>query len=123
MRACWHDEIEPKARELTHRIVDSAKLFRSLGLQLLAEQLRQAECRVAAGHSQTQGQSPNSELAEYFKIARDCVTEYGYQLLLAREGALPERRPYEPLHREVMEIRKELAGILRLSRRHIRLTR
>jgi len=103
----WRRDIQ-QIMILVHHL---AGLLKSQHLALLTEQLEQAGYRTVASARTVEGDGRG-----FIKVARSCVQELEYQLLLAREAGLPNRRAHEPMQNEFREIRGMLAKVIRRMR-------
>jgi four helix bundle protein len=102
--------------QMMHKVRYLAGVLRSRNLGLLTDQLEQTGYRIVAGRSAADDRDHGAAGVHFIQIARSCIREIDYQLLLAREAGLPGRGAYEPLQQEFGEIRRILAACIRKVR-------
>jgi four helix bundle protein len=93
-----------------------AGFLRSQNLGLLTDQLEQAGYRIVAHHRAADGENHQDDGVRFIQVARSCIQEIEYQLLLAREAGLPGRGSHEPMQNEFHQIRRVLAKCIRRVR-------
>lgn len=93
-----------------------AGFLRSRSLGLLIDQLEQAGYRIVAAPRMAAAAGDEGDGRQFIEVARGCMREMEYQLLLAREANLPGRKTYEPMQNEFREIRRVLAKCIRRVR-------
>jgi four helix bundle protein len=109
----WRNDVQQMMLKVRHL----AGILRSRNLDLLTDQLEQAGYRVLAHGHDRDAVTCEGDGTHYLSVARGCVREIEYQLLLAKETGVRDRRPYSVLHAEFLEIRRAFAAVLRQTRR------
>lgn len=113
MEDSWRKDVQ----QMMYKIRYLTGILRSQNLGMLTDQLEQAGYRIVAGSPAVDGDDRAGDGATFIRIARSCIREIEYQLMLAREANMPSRRAHEPMHREFCEIRRMLATCIRRARK------
>jgi four helix bundle protein len=105
-----------KAHELTLGVYRTTKAFPREEQFGLTAQLRRAAESVAANIAEGCGRDGDPEFARFLQIAMGSASETEYHLLLARDLGLLHTTDYDPLAREVEEVKKMLTALIRKLR-------
>ena len=79
----------------------------------LTSQIRRASVSIAANIAEGCGRSGDAEFGRFLGIAMGSASEVEYLLLLARDLGMLARDPHDPLNRDVVEVKRMLASLLR----------
>ncbi|MEN6333390.1 MAG: four helix bundle protein [Phycisphaerales bacterium] len=109
----WRKDVQ----QMMLRVRRLAGFLKSRSLGLLIDQLEQAGYRIVAAPRMAAAAIGNEgDGRQFIEVARSCMREMEYQLLLAREANLPGRKMHEPMQDEFREIRRVLAKCIRRVR-------
>jgi four helix bundle protein len=79
----------------------------------ISSQMRRCSASVAANIAEGCGRTGNGELRHFLNTASGSAVELEYFLLLARDLSLVSAGAYETLCRDVLEVQRMLASLLR----------
>jgi four helix bundle protein len=82
----------------------------------LTSQLRRAASSVPANIAEGCGRDGSADFARFLHIAMGSASELEYHLLLSRDLGLLSETDYEPLGREVSEVKRILATFIKAVR-------
>lgn len=99
----WH-----KAHQLTLAVYKATRRFPKDEQYGLTSQIRRSCESIPANISEGCGRSSVAELARFLEIAMGSASELEYHLLLARDLLYLDTEGYDPLARELMEIKRML---------------
>ena len=102
-----------RAHQLTLSVYRATESFPTDERFGLTAQIRRACSSIPTNIAEGCGRTGERELGRFMRIATGSASELEYQLLLARDLAFLEDKPYQQLTGEVSEIRQMLAGFLR----------
>jgi four helix bundle protein len=102
-----------KAHRLTLAVyAESATLPRGLGWSLQSQMVR-AAMSVPANVAEGCGRAGDRDFRRFLRHALGSACELEYHLLLARDLGFLEDGRYGPLHQQVVEVKRVLAGLIR----------
>lgn len=101
-----------KAHLLALAVYKATKKFPKDELYGLTSQLRRSAASVATNIAEGCGRSGEAEFARFLHIAMGSASEAEYQLLLARDLRLVNGSEYEPLSRDVIEVKRMLTSLV-----------
>ena len=101
-----------KAHQLTLAIYRATSTFPKEELYGLTSQIRRSGASIPANIAEGCGRSGDAELARFLQIAMGSATELEYHLLLAHELNLLKTSDYEPLARDVTEVKRMLTAFI-----------
>ena len=79
----------------------------------ISSQMRRCSASVAANIAEGCGRTGNGEFRHFLNTAAGSAVELEYFLLLARDLSLVPTKAYETLCRDVLEVQRMLASLLR----------
>jgi four helix bundle protein len=112
MRDFRQIKIWAKAHELTLEIYKITSRFPREELYGLTSQLRRASASIPANIAEGFGRGGNAELARFLQIGMGSAYEVEYQALLAKDWGFIRTDTYVQLERQIIEVKRMLAGFL-----------
>ena len=107
-----------KSHHLTLAIYKATATFPKAELYGLTSQIRRACASIPANIAEGCGRSGDAELARFLQIAMGSASELEYHFLLTRDLDLLNNLDYEQLEKEVTEVKRMLASLIRKLRSH-----
>src|SRR5205085_4253377 len=86
----------------------------------LTSQVKRSSASVPTNISEGCGTDGDLDLARFLQMAMRSACELDYQLLLARDISFVDQQTYEPLARELSEIKRMLNALIRKVRQDAR---
>ncbi|OGU19071.1 MAG: four helix bundle protein [Ignavibacteria bacterium GWA2_55_25] len=105
-----------KAHALTLAVYKTTRQFPKEELYGLTSQIRRSSSSIAANIAEGCGRRTNADFARFLQISFSSASEVEYHLILAHDLELLDKNIFEQLSRDVIEIKKMLAGFLRKLR-------
>jgi four helix bundle protein len=105
-----------KAHALTLTIYQTTRDFPSSELYGLTSQMRRSAASIPTNLAEGAGRNTNADFARFVDIAMGSASELTYQVMLAKDLNLIPSEHYLVLERDLTEIRKMLAGLLKRLR-------
>ncbi len=101
-----------RSHELTLAIYKATQRFPKEELYGLISQLRRSSSSIPCNIAEGCGRRGNGEFHKFLQIATGSASEVEYQLLLSCELGHLSRGDYLKLSRDVVEVKKMLAGLI-----------
>jgi len=101
-----------RSHELTLAIYRATQRFPKEELYGLTSQLRRSSSSIPCNIAEGCGRRGNGEFHKFLQIATGSASEVEYQLLLSRELGYMSDVEYGKLSREIVEVKKMLAGLI-----------
>jgi four helix bundle protein len=101
-----------KAHALTLEIYKACASFPKQEVYALTNQIQRAAVSVPTNIAEGCGKDSDAELKRYFLIAMGSSSELEYLLLLAHDLGYLSDDIYQPLHNELVEIRRMLNAFI-----------
>jgi four helix bundle protein len=101
-----------KAHALTLEIYKASASFPKHEMYALTNQLQRAAVSIPTNIAEGCGKDSDAELKRYFLIAMGSSSELEYLLLLAHDLGYLSDEVYQPLHNELVEIRRMLNAFI-----------
>ena len=79
----------------------------------ITSQIRRCSVSIAANIAEGCGKRGNAEFQRFLNIATGSASELEYHFLLSRDLKLISEQEYVPLERQVIEVKRMLAGLIR----------
>jgi four helix bundle protein len=109
-------EVWKKAHELTLTVYQVTQNFPNTELYGMTSQVRRAASSIPANIAEGCGRDGEADFARFLHIALGSASELEYHILLAHDlGYLPVE-PYACLEKQVVEVKRMLAGFLKRLR-------
>jgi len=105
-----------KAHAFALAVYKLTKEFPKEELYGLTSQIRRASMSVPTNIAEGCGRNTDPEFARFLQIALGSASETEYQLLLAHDLGFITKENYEPLNKDVEEIKRMLASLLKTIR-------
>ena len=105
-------QVWEKSHQLTLNVYRVTKMFPKEELYGLVSQLRRSSSSVPCNIAEGCGRRGNGEFHKFLQIAAGSASEVEYQLLLSKELGYISDSDYKELLRNVVEIKKMLAGLI-----------
>ena len=102
-----------KAHALTLAVYRASHSFPKEEQYGLTSQARRAAASIPANIAEGCGRSGDAELARFVTIAAGSASELQYHLLLATDLGYIAADIYQPLHQQVIEVKRMLNGLHR----------
>jgi four helix bundle protein len=112
MRDFRQIKVWAKAHQLTLEIYKITSRFPREELYGLTSQLRRASASIPANIAEGFGRGGNAELARFLQIGMGSAYEVEYQALLAKDLGFIRTDAYVQLERQIIEVKRMLAGLL-----------
>lgn len=103
----WH-----KAHAFVLKLYPETKAFPREELYGLTSQIRRAAISIPTNIAEGCGRDGDAELCRFCLIAMGSASEVEYQLLLARELGFLSAESFEPLNRQLAEIKRMLNSFI-----------
>ncbi len=107
-----------KAHALALTIYKSTEQFPKQELYALTNQIQRAAVSVPANIAEGCGKDSDGELKRYFTIAMGSASELEYLLLLAHDLGYLRTDIYQPIHNDLVEMRKMLNAFIQTLKAH-----
>lgn len=101
-----------RSHELTLAVYKLTQRFPREELYGLTSQLRRSSSSIPCNIAEGCGRRGNGEFHKFLQIATGSASEVEYQLLLSRELGYLDEADYRRLSRDVVEVKKMLAGLI-----------
>lgn len=101
-----------KAHTLTLMIYKATATFPKQEMYSLTNQIQRAAVSIPANIAEGCGKDSDAELKRYFQIAMGSSSELEYLLLLAHDLGYLSGEPYQPLHNELVEVRRMMNAFI-----------
>ena len=105
-----------KAHQLALTIYKATKEFPKEELYGLTSQIRRASMSIPTNIAEGCGRFTDADFARFLQIAMGSASETEYQLILARDLGFLPNASYENLQKDVEEIKRMLASLLKTLR-------
>jgi len=105
-----------KSHQLALAVYQATREFPREELYGLTSQIRRASMSVPTNIAEGCGRNTDAEFARFLQIAMGSASETEYQLILARDLEFLSKESYEKLHKDVEEIKRMLASLLKTIR-------
>ena len=105
-----------KAHALTLAVYKVTRGFPKEELYGLTSHMRRSSSSIAANIAEGCGRRTDPDFARFLQISFGSASEVEYLLILAHDLELLDKNIFEQLSRDVIEIKKMLAGFLRKLR-------
>ncbi len=102
-----------KAHALTLQVYRVTARFPREELFGMTSQMRRCSASVAANIAEGCGRTGNGDFHRFLNIAAGSAVELEYFLLLAHDLTLMKAEAYEPLQKDVVELQRMLASLVR----------
>jgi four helix bundle protein len=106
-------QVWQKSHAVTLRVYEVTSKFPKTEQFGLTSQIQRAASSVAANIAEGCGRNSDAELRRFLEISMGSATELEYHLLLAKDLKLLVMDSYEQMDRDVVEIKKMLAGLIK----------
>src|SRR3954468_2892649 len=101
-----------KAHELTLWIYGATKGFPREEVYGLTSQMRRCSASIGANIAEGCGRHGDGEFHRFLQMAMGSASELEYHLLLAHDLGFLSQVKYEPLNRDVVEVKRMLASLV-----------
>jgi len=101
-----------KAHALTLATYKASEKFPKQEMYALTNQIQRAAVSVPTNIAEGCGKDSDAELKRYFLIAMGSSSELEYLLLLAHDLGYLSDEVYQPLHNELVEVRRMLNAFI-----------
>src|SRR3954466_13319493 len=101
-----------KAHELTLWIYGATKGFPREEVYGLTSQMRRCSASISANIAEGCGRHGDGEFHRFLQMAMGSASELEYHLLLAHDLGFLSQVKYEPLNRDVVEVKRMLASLV-----------
>jgi len=109
----FHDlKIWQRSHKLTLALYKATNPFPKSEMYGLTSQIRRCSASIPANIAEGCGRNGDVELARFFQIALGSASELEYHLLLASDLDLLAGSEYKNLSKEVVEVKRMLAGFI-----------
>ena len=109
----FHDlKIWQRSHKLTLALYKATNPFPKSEMYGLTSQIRRCSASIPANIAEGCGRNGDVELARFFQIALGSASELEYHLLLASDLDLLVGSEYKTLSKEVVEVKRMLAGFI-----------
>jgi len=109
----FHDlKIWQRSHKLTLALYKATNPFPKSEMYGLTSQIRRCSASIPANIAEGCGRNGDLELARFFQIALGSASELEYHLLLASDLDLLAGSEYKNLSKEVVEVKRMLAGFI-----------
>lgn len=105
-----------KSHQLALAIYKETKKFSKEEFYGLTSQIRRASMSIPTNIAEGCGRNTDAEFARFLQIAMGSASETEYQLILARDLEFLSKENHEKLHKEVEEVKRMLASLLKTLR-------
>ena len=102
-----------KAHHLALAVYRASESFPKAERFGLTSQIRRSAFSVPANIAEGCGKSTDAELARYLSISMGSASELEYTCLFVYELGLLNDESYQPLNRQVIEVKRMLTGFIR----------
>jgi four helix bundle protein len=106
-------QVWEKAHKLTLGIYKATACFPREEIYGLTSQLRRAAVSIGSNIAEGCGRRGNGEFHRFLPIATGSASEVEYQLLVSRDLGFLQTEQYVQLDRDVVEVKKMLAALIR----------
>jgi four helix bundle protein len=106
-------QVWEKAHKLTLGIYKATACFPREEIYGLTSQLRRAAVSIGSNIAEGCGRRGNGEFHRFLQIATGSASEVEYQLLVSRDLGFLQTEQYVQLDRDVVEVKKMLAALIR----------
>lgn len=106
-----------KSHRLTLMVYKATAAFPKEEIYGLRSQIRRCCASIPSNVAEGCGRGTDAEFAQFLQIAMGSASELEYFLLLAHDLKLFADSVYEPLHKELVEVRRMLNGLLQKLKR------
>jgi four helix bundle protein len=106
-------QVWEKAHALTLASYQTTASFPKQEIFGLTSQIRRCAASIAAHIAEGCGKRGNGEFRRFLNIATGSASELEYHFLLARDLSLIDADTYTSLNRNVVEVKRMLAGLAR----------
>ncbi|MBR1491270.1 MAG: four helix bundle protein [Bacteroidaceae bacterium] len=107
----WQDAVEYSS--MIYQQTDKMPWFEKKGL---CDQLQRATVSIGSNIAEGSAKPSNVEFAHYLDTALGSAYEVETQLLIANKVGYIENEKYNELHNRIIDIEKQLAGLIRSLR-------
>lgn len=107
----WQDAVEYSYK--VYQITDKMPWFEKKGL---CDQLQRASVSISSNIAEGSAKPSNAEFAHYLDTALGSSYEVETQLLIANKVGYIDKETYQELLNDVVEIEKQLSGLIRTLR-------
>ena len=107
----WQDAVEYSS--MIYQQTDKMPWFEKKGL---CDQLQRAAVSVSSNIAEGSAKPSNAEFAHYLDTALGSAYEVETQLLIANNVGYIDQEKYSELHNGIIDIEKQLAGLIRSLR-------
>lgn len=105
-----------KSHQLALAVYKVTKEFPKEELYGLTSQIRRSSMSIPTNIAEGCGRFTDADFARFLQMAMGSASETEYQLILARDLEFLPKDSYEKLHREVEEVKRMLASLLKTLR-------
>jgi four helix bundle protein len=105
-----------RAHALTLNVYGETSTFPREERYGLARQMRRAAVSIPANIAEGCGRSGERELARFLDVSMGSASELEYEILLARDLKALSRERHDPLARQITEVKRMLAALIRKLR-------
>lgn len=106
-----------RGHQLTLLVYKATAAFPKEETYGLRSQIRRCCASIPSNVAEGCGRGTDAEFAQFLQIAMGSASELEYFLLLAYDLKLFAASVYEPLHKELVEVRRMLNGLLQKLKR------
>jgi four helix bundle protein len=104
-------DVWKKAHELTLQVYRLTARFPTTERYGLASQLQRAAASIGANLAEGSGRETDADTRRFVQIASGSACEVEYHLLLARDLGMINEEEYQPLDRNVNEVKRMLVDL------------
>lgn len=105
-----------KAHQAALGIYKATKDFPKEELYGLTSQIRRASMSIPTNIAEGCGRNTDADFARFLQMAMGSASETEYQLILARDLEFLSQESYENLHRDIEEVKRMHASLLKTLR-------
>ena len=102
-----------KAHQLTLKTYKATTTFPRDEIYGLTSQIRRSAVSIPANIAEGCGRNGDAELARFLQIAMGSTSELEYHFLLARDLNLLNASDYDPLTKEVIDVKRMLTSFIK----------
>lgn len=106
-------QVWTKAHSLTLELYRLSRLFPKEELYGIVAQLRRAASSIGANLAEGCGRQTQPEFARFVRVAMGSASELDYHLVLARDLGLLNDDGYKQVSKQLTDVRKMLASLLK----------